>query len=169
MTMWLTAEYPDEGLLAAGVTALLDGGFESSAIEVYSRRPVELPHGFVHRPSRASLVAVLGALVNGCLATAFMFYTQHDYPLVTGGMPLYSWWATGVVTYELTMAGAVAGVVFAFLWEAGLLRRHKPPAPALENGLGFVRVRCAADAAVAASECLKRSGALAIERLEGRA
>ena len=56
-----------------------------------------------------SLFAVLGALLGGGLTTAFIFYTKLDYPLVTGGMPLTSGWATGVVTFEFTMGGAVVG------------------------------------------------------------
>jgi hypothetical protein len=164
--MWLTAKYAEEGSISGGVTALLNAGFDAKAIEVFSPKPVELPPALAHRPSRASLLAVLGALVNGGLATGFIFYTQHNYPIVTGGMPVYSPWATGVITYELTMAGAVAGVVIAFLWEAGLLRRHKPPAPSLEDGSSFIRIRCLADSAAVATECLVRTGALAIERSE---
>jgi hypothetical protein len=105
--------------------------------------------------------------VNGGLATGFIYYTQHDYPLITGGMPLFSWWATGVITYELTMAGAVAGLVIAFLWEAGLLRR-RPPAPVLLSSSSFIRVECESDAAPAASECLTGSGAVRVDRVEGR-
>jgi hypothetical protein len=166
MMMWLTAEYADEGQLAAGVTALANAGFHSDAIEVFSLRPIDLPPGFAHRPSRASLFGVAGALINGGLATAFVYYTQHDYPLITGGMPLYSWWATGVVTYELTMAGAVAGIVLSFLWEGGLFRLRKPPAPAVEHGSSYVRVSCSGDSAKVASECLSRSGALEIKTME---
>ena len=166
--MWLTAEYTDEGSLARGVTSLVNAGFRSDAIEVFSPRPVELPPGFTHPRSRASLIAVLGAIVNGSLATGFVYFAQHDYPLVTGGMPLFSWWATGVITYELTMAGAVAGVVLAFLWESGLLRWRKPPAPSVEHWSSYVRVDCSGEAVQAASQCLSGSGAARIEKLEGQ-
>lgn len=165
--MWLIAEYSGDADLAAAVTALRDAGFDSHAIEIFSSKPVDLPPGLTHRRSHASLLAVLGAFVNGGLATGFIFYTQHDYPLITGGMPVYSWWATGVITYELAMAGAVAGVVIAFLWESGLLRFRKPPAPALENGSSFIRVRCPDDSAHSASERLLSTGALRVSALEG--
>lgn len=161
--MYLTATFDDEALVAPAATALLEAGFEPRAIEVFSARPVELPPGLHHRPSRASLLAVLGAVINGGLATAFMFYTQHDYPLVTGGMPLRSWWATGVITYELTMAGAVAGLMLAFLWEAGLLRWRRPPAPPVDHGSVFLRVLCSPGQASAASERLLRTGATSVE------
>jgi hypothetical protein len=159
--MWLTAEYSEERSAAAAVAGLRDARVED--VELFSDKPVEL----IHRRSRASLIAVLGAIVNGSLATAFIYFAQHNYPLVTGGMPIFSPWATGVITYELTMAGAMAGVVIAFLWESGLLRRRRGPAPpVLKDGAIFVRVRCAPEAAGLAAECLSRSGAVAIARAD---
>jgi len=163
--MWLTAEYTDESSVLRGVTSLLNAGFGSDAIEVFSPRPVELPPGFTHPPSRASLIAVLGAIINGSLATGFVYFAQHNYPLITGGMPLFSFWATGVITYELTMAGAVAGIVLAFLWESGLLRWRKPPAPAVEDGSSYVRIECSGEALQAASQSLAGTGAVKIEKL----
>lgn len=160
--MQLTARFDDEALVAPAIEGLLEAGVAPQAIEVFSPRPVELPPAFQARRSRASLLAVLGAAVNGGLATAFMFYTQHDYPIVTGGMPLRSWWATGVITYELTMAGAVAGLMIALLWEAGLLRRRRPPAPVLDNNSVFVTVRCSGENAIAALERLRRGGAVSV-------
>ncbi len=160
--MWLTAEYPDEHAAAAGAASLRSAGL--GEIELFSDRPLDL----TGRPSRASLIAVAAAILNGALATAFVYYTQRDYPLVTGGMPIISPWATGVITYELTMAGAMAGVVIAFLWESGLLRRRRGPSPpALRDGAVFVRVHCPPDAAGLASDCLSRSGAVAIARAGG--
>jgi hypothetical protein len=95
-----------------------------------------------------------------------MYYTQHDYPVVTGGMPLFSPWANGVVTFEMTMAGAMAGVILAFLWESGLLRRHRPEPPQLKDGSVFVRLRCPAELATTATERLSRTGAIAIATAE---
>ena len=43
----------------------------------------------------------------GWLATAFVYWAQNNYKLVTGGMPIFSFWATGVITYEMTMLGAI--------------------------------------------------------------
>ncbi len=160
--MVLTARFDDEALAAPAVAALLDAGFEPRSIEVFSPRPVELPPRLHSRRSRASLLAVLSAAVNGGLATAFMFYTQHDYPIVTGGMPLRSWWATGVITYELTMAGAVAGLMIALLWEAGLLRRRRLPAPVPDNNSVFVRVECPGENSMPAAELLRKAGAAAV-------
>lgn len=159
--MHLTARFDDEALVAPAIEALLEAGVAPQAIEVFSPRPVEVPAALHPRRSRASLLAVLGAAINGSLATAFMFYTQHDYPIVTGGMPLRSWWATGVISYELTMAGAVAGLMIALLWEAGLWRRRLP-APVLDNNSVFVRVECSGESSIAALERLHQAGAVSV-------
>ena len=129
---YLHAEFrrPEEALAAVG--ALASDGVPKSALELYSRRPVETDPPILPRQSRMSLVAVLTAIAFGTGATAFMFWVQTDYPLVTGGMPITSGWATGVVTFEATMAGAVFGIFLALLWESGLIRRRgRAPLPAL--------------------------------------
>jgi hypothetical protein len=160
--MWLTAEYHEERVVADAVSELIGAGFDRDAIEIFGTKPPEMALAVLDRPSRASLIAVLAALTNGCLATAFVYYTQHNYPLVTGGMPLFSPWATGVVTYEMIMAGAMAGVILAFLWESGLLRRHGPAPPRLKDGSFFVRLRCPGENCATAAERLTRTGAVAV-------
>ncbi len=163
--MYLVARFDDQDLVAPACLALLEAGFPARTIEVFSQRPVRLPEPlFAPRPSRMPLVAVLGALVNGGLATAFMFYTQRDYPIVTGGMPLRSWWATGVITYELTMAGAVAGLVLGFLWESGLLRRRRAPAP--EEHAVILRLECSPEDGAAVTVRLRQLGARDVRPLE---
>ena len=113
-----------------------------------------------------SLFAVFAALAAGTGVTAFMFYTQQDYPLVTGGMPLTSGWATGVVTFEMTMAGAILGTAFMFLWESGLLRRSPRAAPELPDDGIILQVDCRTDLSTA-EEALRRCGARHIETWEG--
>jgi hypothetical protein len=162
--MILTAEFLEPDSVAPAVSALLAGGFDRTNVEVFSNQPVHLPEG-MHRSSWASLAAVAGAVLNGGLATAYMYYTQRDYPLITGGMPINSIWSTGVISFEMTMAGAVAGTVLALLWEAGLLRRRRETwLPALREGSIFLQVRCADERAPAAADCLSRGGAIEIVR-----
>ena len=95
-----------------------------------------------------------------------MYYTQLDYPLVTGGMPLTSGWATGVVTFEFTMAGAVVGTVLMFLWESGLVHFWKrvPALPRRENTIG-VRLHCPDHLAGRAADLLRASGAASVEEI----
>ncbi|HKW96851.1 MAG TPA: quinol:electron acceptor oxidoreductase subunit ActD [Bryobacteraceae bacterium] len=165
--MWLTAEFLSTEAAAGAVTALGEEGFSSREIELFSDRPVELPAGTLERRSHISLAAVLGAIVNGGLATLFIFFTQRNYRLVTGGMPVISGWSTGVISYELTMAGAVAGVVLALLWEGRLLirRRRGAAPPALKEGSVYVRVECGEGVAAGAARRLEQAGAREIVNL----
>ena len=164
--MYLNAEFTATKAVADAVRALRAMGLSSDQIELFSAKPVDLEPGVLDRPSRMSLFAVLGALLGGGLTTAFIFYTQLDYPLVTGGMPLTSGWATGVVTFEFTMGGAVVGTVLTFLWEGGLVRFWKrvPTSPLRANLIG-VRLDCPDQLAGRAGDLLRDSGAVSVEKM----
>jgi len=116
-----------------------------------------------------SLASVVGGILFGLLATAFIFFTQHHYLLVTGGMPVFSFWATGVITFEMTMLGAIVSTFVWFLWESRLARRRDrdAPIPQVEPGSLCLRVRCRADEAARASETMRHAGAIAIQRRGG--
>ena len=157
--MLLTAEFLTADSTVQAVSALRAEGFSPNDIELFSGQPLELPQGLLERPSHISLAAVLGALISGSLATAFIFFTQHNYPLVTGGMPLVSGWSTGVISFELIMAGAVTGVVLAFLWEGRLLRRKAAPPPVFKDGSVFLRIECPEESALRGVRCFEVAGA----------
>jgi hypothetical protein len=113
-----------------------------------------------------SLVVVCGAIAFFLMVVAFVYYTQYDYRLVTGGMPIFSFWSTGVVFYEITMLGAVLTTTAWFVWESGLLRRDKGiPVPAVEPEMICLRVKCSAEQADAASALLEQTGAKDITKL----
>ncbi len=117
----LRAEFDDPAAAAAAVDALAAAGVDPRAMELYSRRPLERYPDALRRRSFQSLGAVACAIAAGVGATALMAWIQRDYPLNTGGMPIVSGWSTGVVTLEMTLAGAVLGICVVLLWESGLL------------------------------------------------
>lgn len=166
MTTFLTADFGDAPSVRAAIQALRARAFDSRNVEVFSIEPVDLPGGLLERPSRMSLAAVAGAAGLLLLTILFVRYAQYDYPVVTGGMPLFSWWATGVIFYEFTMFGAIAASFFMFLYESGLLRRRLIPAPVPAQGHIYVRVRCEPERAAAAAECLDNTGAASIQTVE---
>jgi hypothetical protein len=133
----------------AAVQALLDlkaNGFTSADLAVFSDAPLEFPHGVLDRPSKMSLAAVSGGITSCLLVIGFVYFAQQNYPIVTGGMPIFSFWATGVVFYELTMLGAIVTTFFWFLRESGLLRRAgRSPALSIEPGVIGLRVQCRPD------------------------
>ena len=163
--MIVNAEFSEVEKASTAISLLRKKGIEPGQIEIFSSKPVELKVGILDRPSRMSLGAILSALLMGTAVTAFIFYTQKDYPLVTGGMPLTSGWATGVVTFEFTMAGAILGTMCMFLWESGLLRKKRHAAPELpESGL-VVQVACQIDVDLVETT-LRNCGCQRLETLE---
>ena len=136
---------------------------------MFSSEPVELPPGVLDRESHMSLLAVAGAATLCLLAALFVYFTQHQFPLITGGMPIFSFWATGVIFYEFTMLGAISATFLFFLWESGLLRqapRKTGPVPDVDSGRIFLRVRCRPEQAAMAGECLYQAGAASVKKAE---
>jgi hypothetical protein len=81
-------------------------------------------------------------------------------------MPIFSFWSTGVVFYEITMLGAILTTLGWFIWESGLLRRDKAiPVPAIEPEAICLRVRCAPEQLEDAVVILKNSGAHNVAKL----
>jgi ascorbate-specific PTS system EIIC-type component UlaA len=165
--MYLTSEFNQKHSAAEAILALKASGLGPSDLAVFSEEPVEFAPGILDRPSRMSFVTVASAATFLILIVTFVRYTQYNYPLVTGGMPLFSPWATGVVFYEITMLGAILSTVFYFLWESGLIRRReRAPVPETRPGVISLRARCSAGQVEAAIETLTRAGAANIERWE---
>jgi len=159
-------EFREKAAVRRAIEWLRDAGVTSEDMDLFSEEPVELPRRVLDRPSHMSLVSVVGAILMGTLATAFVYWAQHNYQLVTGGMPVFSFWATGVITYEMTMFGAIVSTFGWFLWESGLIRKRDKSAPVPEVAPESIclRVRCAGDQAPPAIEMMRRAGAVSIER-----
>jgi hypothetical protein len=164
--MYLTGEFPDVDSTIAAIQELRTNGFGASDLDVFSDEPLEFPRGLLDRPSHMSLGVVTGAVVAGLLTIAFVWFTQYNYPLITGGMPLFSFWSTGVVFFELTMLGAIVTTFSFFLWESGVLRRHRhAPVPAMQPGIICVRISCPPARVDEATGSLRRAGAMSITEL----
>jgi hypothetical protein len=150
------------------IRSLRARGISPSDLDVFSEEPVEFSRGVLDRPSRMSVVSVLGAILFGILATVFVRWMQYNYRLHTGGMPIFSFWATGVITFEMTMLGAIVSTFGWFLWESGLVRRPKlkAPVPNVEPGAVCLRVRCRGHEAAQAAEAMRSAGAVGVQERE---
>jgi Protein of unknown function (DUF3341) len=164
--LYLIGEFRDKAAVRTAIQTLRAGGLSSVDLDLFSEEPVEFPRGVLDRPSRMSVVSVAGAMLFGGLATAFVYWSQHNYRLVTGGMPVFSFWATGVITYEMTMLGAIVSTFGWFLWESGLIRKRDrgAPVPEVDPGSICLRVRCRVEQAAVASEAMSRAGAIGVVR-----
>jgi hypothetical protein len=164
--IYLIGEFREKESVKAAIERLRAGGVTTDDLDVFSEEPVELPKRVLDRPSHMSLASVLGAITAGGLATAFIYWAQHNYKLVTGGMPIFSFWATGVITYEITMLGAIVTTFAVFLWESGLIRKRDKSAPVPEVAPESIclRVRVPAENAPRVTETMRRAGAIDIQR-----
>lgn len=73
-----------------------------------------------HHKSAIPWVAALGGLLGGVAGFFFAAYTQAVYPIPTGGMAIVPLYADGVITYELTMLGAIVTTLLMLLITARL-------------------------------------------------
>jgi hypothetical protein len=167
--MLIAADFVNKDAAARAILNLKEAGFHSHDLAVFSDEPIEFPSSVLNRPSRMSFAVVTGAIVFCLLTIGFVYFTQFNYPIVTGGMPIFSFWATGVVFYELTMFGAIVTTFIWFLRESGLVRRgRKLPSPRVEPGVISLRVDCGARHPDFIRHALESAGAEYVRKLEGR-
>jgi hypothetical protein len=164
--MYLIGEFRDKEEAAKAIHSLKAGGFGPADLDLFSEEPVEFRRGVLDRPSRMSVMSVLGAVAGGALGTAFVYFAQHNYRVMTGGMPTFSFWATGVITYELTMLGAILATFLWFLWESRLVRKRdrRAPVPEVAPGSMCLRARCEEDREGHVTEVMRSAGASNVER-----
>ena len=101
-------------LARQSVNALLSAGIPKSDIILLSSEPLE--HDGVPFQPRTMMPWIVagGAVVAGIGGFLLASLTQESYAIHTGGMPVVTLWADGIITYELTMLGAIltTGIVF---------------------------------------------------------
>jgi hypothetical protein len=121
----LYALYSDPDSAQRAVDALRANGqaagFDSHQIAVISAEPFD-GYEFFKQDHKTVMpwIAALGGIVGGVAGFTFAAYTQAVYPIPTGGMPIVPFYADGVITYELTMLGAILATLITLLFTARL-------------------------------------------------
>jgi hypothetical protein len=99
-------------------------GVPSSSITVMSSEPLHLEA--LHPPkTRIAGFAIAGGVLGAVFAILLTVLTSRRVGLVTGGMPIVSPWAFGIIVFELTALGAILATLVRMIFEARLLR-HSP-------------------------------------------
>jgi len=155
----ITAIVDSPNQARAAAAGLQQEGFPREAITVMSGEP--LP-GFIadsestSPPARAGLLAIAGGLVGAAAAIGLTVWTSRRMGLVTGGMPIVTTWAFGIIVYELTALGAILAVFVTTVYEAGLLRKAPPPEidSAIADGKVAVAVSCPTETSMRTAEII---------------
>jgi len=110
--------FSDPSSAERGMDALSRAGIRPDRIVVMSAEPFdEYSFSKMDEATPMPWLAAIGGIVGGTCGFLLARLTQEGYPfpLITGGMPLLAAWPTGIVTYELTMLGAVLTTVVTLL------------------------------------------------------
>jgi hypothetical protein len=145
-----------------GVRALKAAGIAQGKIVVMASEPYE-EYSLFHGEHKTLMpwLATAGGIVGGTCGFLLARYTQVAYAITVGNMPRVSPFPTAIVTYELTMFGAVMTTVVTLLITARLARRRPAPYdPEISNGKILVGVVNPVDSARANLESsLRQAGA----------
>ena len=147
------------------VDMLRRAGIANRDITVVSDEPYE-EFEFSHRDKATWLfpLAALGGLVGLIGATLLVVGTERAWPIDVGGMPIVALWPNLVITFELTMLGAILTTVGALLVTAKLPAREPVLYdPEVSNGRILVGVSHLAGAADAVRSTLEQNGALEVK------
>lgn len=98
------------------VDALRDAGVDERKLAVLSSEPFdEYPFGQPDAETPMPWLAVLGGVLGGVSGYLLAAWTQQAHPIPTGGMPIVTLWADGIITYEMTMLGAILATAVTLL------------------------------------------------------
>jgi hypothetical protein len=124
------------------VDSLRAAGYGDDAITVISGAPMEeFEFSHIGRHSFQWWIASGGALLGFLGSVWLTTFTEKDWPIVVGNMPIVAWYPNLIVVFEMTMLGAILATVATLIVTAGLGRRM--PAlydPEVTNGKILVGV-----------------------------
>jgi len=122
----LLAEFREPGALFMALRRVKQDGHR--LVDAFTPYPVDgLDEELAVGPSAIRSAMLVAGLGIAAAALALQAYSAVvDYPLNSGGRPLFSWQVFLLVPFEVgVFAAALCGVI-AFLWNCGLPRLHYP-------------------------------------------
>ena len=119
------ALYEDGYSAQRAVNGLRAAGVNDAEITVISAQPMEdFEFSHIGRETWIWYFATGGALLGLLFAVWLARFTQLDWAISTGNMPIVTWWTNLIILFELTMLGAIAATVITLIVSAGLARRR---------------------------------------------
>jgi len=111
----------DQAQAAAGELQL--GGVPRAAITIMSSEPLHLAALEEQAKSGIGLFAIAGGVIGGFFGILLLVWTSRGVDIVTGGMPIVTPWAFGIIVFELTALGVILATLLKLIFEARLARR----------------------------------------------
>ncbi len=135
------------GLYSAGhaaqqaVDALRAAGLADREITILSSQPME-QYEFGHIDAKTWIwwIACGGALVGMASALGLAWVTETWWPIDVGGLPTWAWWPNLIITFELTMLGAIVATVVTLIVTAFIGDKGKLYDPEVSDGKILVGV-----------------------------
>ena len=160
--------YADPRDVQRAFHGLVAAGQPEGQIVIITSEPFE-EYEFSHRDQATWMfrIAAVGGVVGLLAATWLTRTTELAWPLVTGNMPIVTWWPNLIVMFELTMLGAILATVITLLISAGLPRRTGSLYdPAVADGKILIGIENPPDGAVEEIErALASAGASQVKRV----
>jgi hypothetical protein len=105
----------------AAIRQLKREGVPASSITVMSSEPLHL-EASASKQSRIPGFAIAGGFAGAVAAILLTVITSRRVDLITGGMPIVTPWAFGIIVFELTALGAILATLGRMIYEARLIR-----------------------------------------------
>jgi hypothetical protein len=133
--------YPDGSSAQQAVNRLRAAGVADRDITIMSAQPME-DFEFGHRDRATWMwwLACAGGLIGMASALGLSWLTETSWPLDVGGLPIFAWWPNLIITFELTMLGAILATVITLVVSARLGRRSGIYDPEVSEGKILVGV-----------------------------
>src|SRR6185369_13650314 len=119
------AIYDTPAEAVAALRELHREGVPRSSIRVMSSEPLHLEDSGAGR-SRIPAFAIAGGFVGAAFAILLTVLTSRKVDLITGGMPVVTPWAFGIIVFELAALGAILSTLGRMILEARLARGVAP-------------------------------------------
>jgi len=117
------ALYPDGHSAQQALSRLQAAGVHDRDITIQSAQPME-GFEFGHRDKATWMwwIACGGGLLGMASAVGLTWLTEVSWPINVGGLPIFAWWPNLIITFELTMLGAILATVITLVVTARLGR-----------------------------------------------
>ena len=128
------------------VNRLRAAGVADRDITIMSPQPMEdFEFGHMNKKTWMWWIACGGGLLGMSTGLGLSWLTETSWPIDVGGLPIFAWWPNLIITFELTMLGAIVATVVTLIVSTRLGRSSTIYDPAVSDGMILVGVEGAED------------------------